>query len=281
MSVSSFLNGITLPVAAITNLVPISQVIPEEAAPATSPISLGDFHFTAFEGPEKIKTGMKQTLAVHTLIGGRRVVDAMGASYDPIQWQGILLSSDAEARRDVLNRMAASGRSYTLTWGNTALDVVIEGVTFEEKSAFEINYTISVVVLEVAVSETAQGSALQAASADLASAVNVPTADGLTGIRDSLSTILKTAQQVRSGVGQVVGVWNGLTQAKRQIDGALDDANGIIGAIGAIGGITENTSAVLNDLDKASIAFERMAKLGATGGYVGRAVNNVRFLTGI
>lgn len=281
MSISSFLAGTQTPLAAIADFIPASVASVAQPAPAaTSPMSLGDFHFTAFEVPENIQHGMKQITVTHTLIGGRRVVDAMGASYDPIKWDGILLSQDAEERRDSLKRMAASGRSYTLTWGNTALDVVIEDVQFDEKSAFQIAYSISVCVLEVAVTEAAQGSALQAATTDLGNAVGVAAPTGLTGIRDGLSTVLKTAQQVRSGTAQIVGVWNGLNAAKGQIETALADANGIVGAIGSIGQIAENTSSTINDLERASFAFERLAQLGATGGYVGRAVVNVRGLTG-
>ena len=281
MSISSFLAGTQITVPAIADFVPASTGGAAQQAPtASSPMSLGDFHFTAFEVPENIQHGIKQITVTHTLIGGRRVVDAMGASYDPIKWDGILLSADAEDRRDTLKRMAASGRNYTLTWGNTALDVVIEDVQFDEKSAFQIAYAITVCVLETAVTEAVQGSALQAATTDLGNAVGVSAPTGLTGIRNSLSGVLKTAQQVRSGTAQIVGVWNGLNAAKHQIDNAMADANGVIGAIGSIGSITENTSNTINDLERASNAFERLAQLGATGGYVGRAIVNVRGLTG-
>jgi len=48
--------------------------------PSDTTVNLGAFQFALFEIPEKIHWGGSQRTAVHELVGGKRVIDAMGRS---------------------------------------------------------------------------------------------------------------------------------------------------------------------------------------------------------
>jgi hypothetical protein len=60
-------------------------------------LTLGGVPFQDFEVPEQIRFGGSQRLAVHELIGGGRVVDALGDDAGEISFSGIFSSSDAAA----------------------------------------------------------------------------------------------------------------------------------------------------------------------------------------
>jgi hypothetical protein len=51
-------------------------------------LTLGDFTFARYEIPERIPFGGDQQLNVHKLVGGVRVIDALGADPMPIEWSG-------------------------------------------------------------------------------------------------------------------------------------------------------------------------------------------------
>ena len=57
----------------------------------TTTVTLGGFAFQDFEVPERIPAGGEQMLAIHKLVGGRRVIDAMGRDDAALEWSGYFL----------------------------------------------------------------------------------------------------------------------------------------------------------------------------------------------
>ena len=51
-------------------------------------ITIGAVGLTEMEVPEKLTWGGQQQLSVHRLLGGQRVVDAMGADDRTLDWSG-------------------------------------------------------------------------------------------------------------------------------------------------------------------------------------------------
>ncbi|WP_051949300.1 hypothetical protein [Methylosinus sp. PW1] len=111
-------------------------------------LKLGNFVFQEFEIPSKITgLGGKQTIAKSQLIGGLRVVDAMGADNADLSWDGRFRGIDALKRAQTLDRMRKGGEVFQLRWGGLYYEVVISDFTFDYLRMQEIEYRITVVVV--------------------------------------------------------------------------------------------------------------------------------------
>ncbi len=88
-------------------------------------LTLGDFEFAAYEIPEKISFGGSQHLTTHELIGGARVIDAMGRSDMPIAWSGVFDGENALERARYLDGLRIAGKSLKLTWSELSYQVIV------------------------------------------------------------------------------------------------------------------------------------------------------------
>jgi hypothetical protein len=106
------------------------------------------FKFSRFEVPEAIQFGGRQKLAVHELIGGARVVDAMGRSDMPLQWSGLFQGKTALERARYLDYLRISGKPCKLTWSELSFTVVVEEFTADFQRAYQIPYRIICLVVK-------------------------------------------------------------------------------------------------------------------------------------
>lgn len=86
---------------------------------------LGPVSFSGFELPGRIGFGGAQRLAVHTLPGGVRVIDAMGHDDADISWTGTFSGSDATERARLLDLLRAQGPALPLAWESFCYVVII------------------------------------------------------------------------------------------------------------------------------------------------------------
>jgi hypothetical protein len=119
------------------------------------PLVLGTVAFQGFEAPEQIPFGGRQRLNVHRLMGGKRVVDAMGPDDDSIVWRGRFRGTLATLRARQLDLMRRAGRPHILTWGAFVYRVVIERFDASYEAFNEIPYSISCLVVQDLVAEKA------------------------------------------------------------------------------------------------------------------------------
>lgn len=155
------------------------------------PLLLGTFVFLDFEIPERMPFGGEQMLAIHRLLGGKRVIDAMGPSDAPISWSGRIRGPLAIIRAQQLNLMRRDGRERILTWGAFIYRVVIRKFEANYENFHEIPYSISVEVVADVVAEAASALAQRledAITGDLADAL------GLAGDSSVLTGIVTGAQ---------------------------------------------------------------------------------------
>lgn len=110
------------------------------------PVVLGDFVFTGLEVPGSITWGGQQTLTVHKLPGGGRVIDVMGRDDAALSWSGILLGGDRASRAYALDEMRIAGLPVPLSWGSHLYTVVIREFICED-AAHRGNYRIACEVL--------------------------------------------------------------------------------------------------------------------------------------
>lgn len=111
-------------------------------------VTLGDLTFSSLEVPESIPFGGEQLLTVHQLVGGVRVVDAMGPSDMPLAWSGIFLGDTALARARYLDTQRKLGNALQLTWSELRYRVVIQSFEAPFERPYQIPYRISCVVVE-------------------------------------------------------------------------------------------------------------------------------------
>lgn len=110
-------------------------------------VVLGSVTFTGLEVPQSIPVGGEQHLSVHELVGGSRVVDAMGRADRAIEWSGWLIGPNAVAREQALDALRISGSQQTLSWGGYRYSVIVRSFTAEYQRFYQIPYRISCEVI--------------------------------------------------------------------------------------------------------------------------------------
>ena len=106
-------------------------------------MSLGGVSFGAWETPNEVNFGGKHHAVVQEVIGGARVVDAMGPQPSQISWSGRFRGPDALARAMRIDEMRQSGRQVTLAWLGIVRTVVVIDFTAKTEKAWEVPYSVS------------------------------------------------------------------------------------------------------------------------------------------
>lgn len=274
MSITSFFAG-SAPPAVFPAVEAASRAMNPDVVSTvsrTAPISLGSIDFDSYDVPEKVRFGAKQSLNVHKLIGGGRIVDANGTDPDPISWSGLFFGQDAESRAQALQKMCDTAEVQTLAWGAYNFDVVVESVGFDYRSKFEIDYDITCIILNVGSATPSEPSLMQTTTGDLGAASALATGGVASGIA-SASSIMSALNAITAATAQAMSVVNTLRSVQGTIDLAFADADAIITGLGNIG--TGSPFQTINALDDAATALANMANLSSIQGFVGRAAANL------
>ncbi|HZT82085.1 MAG TPA: hypothetical protein VFA26_17795 [Gemmataceae bacterium] len=165
-------------------------------------LSLGGVVFHDFEVPESINFGGGQSLAVHSLPGGKRVVDAMGPDDADIRWSGRFRGPNAEERALLLDFMRRKGGQVLLTWSLHRYQVVIREFTANFQQPFEIPYSIvcAVVLDEVQSLANVAVGFVEAMAADLLAAVGLGDQIGMPAISTALTGVAAAFSNYQAGV---------------------------------------------------------------------------------
>jgi hypothetical protein len=110
-------------------------------------VVLGGFTFQDFEIPATICWGGHQQNVVLDLIGGQRVVDAMGYQPADIEWAGRFRGPNALPRAQQLEQMTQQGAQLPLSWGGLFYTVLIDTFHADFMKPYEIPYTLRLVVV--------------------------------------------------------------------------------------------------------------------------------------
>lgn len=106
-------------------------------------VVLGSVTFTGLEVPTSIPIGGDQHLSIHELVGGNRIIDAMGRADRPIEWSGWLIGPNAVSRQQELDALRISGSQQSLSWGGYRYTVIVRTFTAEYQRFYQIPYRIS------------------------------------------------------------------------------------------------------------------------------------------
>jgi hypothetical protein len=114
-------------------------------------VQLGAFAFASFEVPTRIRWGASQRLSIKERIGGKRRIDAMGASFRPLDWSGMFTGQDAASRAQYLESLAVSGAVQDFSWAQFKYKVVVRDFDADYERFYRVPYHI---VCEVASNQT-------------------------------------------------------------------------------------------------------------------------------
>jgi hypothetical protein len=246
-------------------------------------VQLGDFTFSNLEVPEVIPWGGEQTLAIQKLVGGARVIDAMGRDDMALSWEGLFLDSTAFDRAQYLNTLRIAGQPLPLSWGELNFTVVIRSFTADFKFQYNIPYKISCEVVQDNATPTVPG---QVPNVDDQMSSDMSTASGLGGlIGDStLSGLLGTLNTAISAVSTFANASNSVIQSVLQPIAAVQARTTILLAsvmattqnIATVGGVLPNTPIAQNvtSLANQAGAFEQQPLLLNLQSTMGRMAAN-------
>lgn len=166
---------------------------------------LGGITFEDFEIPEKINFGGRQHAAIHKLIGGNRVVDAMGPDPDDPSWSGRFRGPNAMDRAQALDAMRAAGAQVTLSYMSTFLVVLITDFKAEPERFYEIPYRITCTVISDPIND-ALGAIVDSIDTIIGNALTVAasfTAGGTSSAQVATAAAVGTVSSAVSAAGSV------------------------------------------------------------------------------
>lgn len=261
--------------ATLSGAASVASALETLAFGAAGPVVLGGFAFQDFEVPATITLPVKQAVAVHKLIGGERVLDAMGPDYGDIAWAGVMLGAFAEARAQALKAVADAGQAAALTWGTWAFTVLPYQLTLKEGFQ-QVAYAIKCSVIRDDSAAPAGG------ATDLTTSVTQDMAAALMQGGAALSATLGGAQSAIQGLAPILPGSAGVASALASVAGA----QGLVGAIagtsatvlagaGARAATAGTPVASISDLDAVTTAAGTLAQAVSAGGYLGRMAANL------
>ncbi|QOR55289.1 MAG: hypothetical protein SHS37scaffold220_58 [Phage 67_12] len=266
-----------------------------DAQTSETTLQLGDFIFRSMEIPAEINFGGSQRLAVHQLIGGVRVIDAMGRSDDPLSWSGILMGGGRDARGQTiftgaveraqfLDALRIAGAQVELTWGKFKYLVVVREFKGNYKSSYLIPYQITCEVVQDETSpvkvagtppvDQAIGDDNTAATA-LASSIGDPTLSGLmTSVSSAISAVSSFATAAQSTINSVL---QPITAAQAQVGVLLASATNTVANVTTFGGVLPGSlvSAAAAQLSGQAVAMTQLNSLHQLGSILGRMQRNL------
>ena len=214
----------------------------------TTRVTLGDLTFSYLEVPETIPFGGEQRLTVHELVGGVRVVDAMGRADMPLAWSGLFLGESALSRARYLDTLRVSGQALLLTWSELRYRVVVQSFEASFNKPYEIPYRISCVVVEdqtAPVTTVAQASIDDLMSSDMgfANGFGSSIGDGaLSGLLGTLNTAISGVSSFANAAQSTINAVIAPIQAVQGRVGLLiASASNSISNVGTLGGLLPNS----------------------------------------
>jgi hypothetical protein len=221
-------------------------------------VTLGGVPFQDFEVPERIAFGGAQRLAVNQLIGGGRVVNALGVDDGEITFAGIFSGSDAAGRVQALDLLRSTGTAVPFIWGEFFYIVVVAQFIVEYAKPWWMPFAVRCVVVTDPVA--AVGSAV-APLTDLVSS-------------DISNAVSFTGQSGISLAGLGTGIDGGYAEATASIGNALSIGGGTL--LANVTGLSAAPDAAIGiaALTGIQTSSGQIAALAAMNSYVSRAASN-------
>ncbi len=220
---------------------------------------LGPVLFQDFELPPSVSWGGAQSLTVHKLPGGTRIIDSMGRDDAEITWTGVFSGSDAGLRARAIDLMRADGGLWPLTWETFFYSVVVSRFEADYRRPNWIPYRITCTVLR----DEAEAVVAAALSIGASVLADLTSADSLgTGID------LTSATTASSATGGTTLGTAAYAQAQSQLAAATSSMSSQLATTG-----TQLTATT--DLGQATTFAGQVAQLATAQGFLSRAATNL------
>lgn len=262
--------------------------------PDTSLI-LGDFIFARFEIPEKIGFGGDQKLVVHELVGGQRVVDAMGRSDAPLEWSGILTGPSALERARYLDNLRVAGKELLLTWSEFSYFVIVQSFRCSFERAYKLPYSITCIVVEDATSPVktiAYSGVDEAMREDMTSATTLGDSIGdieLSGLLATLDTAIAAVSSFATAAQSTIqSVLQPLAAVQTRVGILLELIGNTVTNVTTLGGILPNNPVSqqatkllgqVNAMQQLPVLYNLRAVTGRMVGNLGTVGSGVKTLS--
>lgn len=215
--------------------------------PDTS-LVLGDFEFARFEIPERIQFGGDQKLVTHELVGGQRVVDAMGRSDMPLEWSGVFMGQNALERARYLDGLRVAGKELLLTWSEFSYFVVVQSFRCTFERAYKLPYSITCLVVENATSPVtvvASPGMDEALRDDMTRAGSLGSLIGdgaLSGLLATLDTAIAAVSSFATAAQSTINsVLIPLAAVTQRVNILIGQTGNTISNVATLGGVLPNT----------------------------------------
>jgi len=180
-------------------------------------LTLGDFAFASFEVPEQIPFGGTQRLTVHELVGGVRVIDAMGAAPLPIEWSGHFVGTTARDRAKALDDLRKAGQPLVLAWDELSFHVVIKSFECEFERFYRMRYHICCEVVDDRVDPVVSS---------IDPGIDQLVAEDLSTATDLVKKVTDVAAQINDSK-LVMSIKQNLTTAMNKLQSAIDTVDSL------------------------------------------------------
>ncbi|KJK22131.1 hypothetical protein UB46_23765 [Burkholderiaceae bacterium 16] len=247
-------------------------------------LKLGDITFQRNEIPEAMPFGGEQALVVHRLVGGAKVVDAMGAFEGPIEWSGWFEGEGALSRALALDVLRTSGAPVVLQWSELSFAVVVRDFRPVFQRFYKIPYRITCEVVEnLTLSTTGNGdlSIDDLINGDIASAGGLVSDIGdstLSNIMETLNTAIKGVSSFANAAQSTLNsVLQPIAALRNQTQTLIAQVNNTLINVTTLGGILPNNPIAqqVQKLSSQIVAAQQLPVLVQLDRVVGRAQLNV------
>lgn len=259
-----------------------------------TPLTLTDangnvFTFRDLEIPEVIPLGSQQSVVVHTLIGGKRVVDCMGPIPTNPEWAGEFLGKNAVTRARYLKTQCDQATLFTLAWSKFSYVGVIAEFHADFMQETRIPYRIRFEVEEdqtmpinIGITTTIDDAIL--GDMDSANTLGAQVNDSvLTSLLNTLDTAIKAVSSFAKATTAVINsVVQPLKAVQSRVTILIGSSENAIKNLTTFGGlvpnnpVAENAAAVstsVNTFSQGSALYPLNAVLDRMGTNLGNLAN--------
>jgi hypothetical protein len=212
-------------------------------------LTLGGISFYQFEVPESIGFGGEQRLSVHELVGGQKVVDAMGWFSEPLVWSGRFRGQTALDRARYVEGLAASGVATNVTWSEFSYLVIVRRFLPVYERFYEIPYRIECEVIadltQAVTSLSSQGpddliNGDVSFASSLLDRIGSPTlTSAFSSVKSAISAVSSFATAAQS---QLNSVLQPIQQFRLQVQTLTAQTNNVLVNVTTLGGILPNNT---------------------------------------
>ena len=245
---------------------------------------LGSFEFGGLEIPAEIRIGGTQRLSVHELVGGTKIVDAMGRSDRALEWSGLLLGKAAITRARYLDTIRAGGMAQPLMWSEFTYMVMVREFEASYQQAGKIPYRIVCEVVSDLASPVTVGTVLGIDQAVIdgatnATALTVKIADApLTGYMATLNSAISPVSSFAHGAQSTINsVLQPLAAVQARAQTLITLVSSTVASVATFGGLLPgNTiSQAANSLTLQAASMGQLGNLYQLKNELGRISSNL------